>query len=141
MPVIGLIIILTAMMVGIGSNLPIFLDIPSLLIVVLFTVGALIMSRAGIVNMFGAVFSGEASKVQLEMAAAAWKLARTYIMAAGWLTVLVGGAIMAKNMDDYSMLGPGLAIMVLAVFWAGLLGYGIFLPLQKRLEDRAQAAS
>ncbi len=141
MSIVGLIIVALMMGIGMGSNAGLFLDPLSILIVIGFTLGALLLSRTGVGNMFSAVLSDAATRQQLQSAADAWRQARTYIMAGGWLGMLIGGVIMARNMTDYSSLGPGLGIMVLTLFWAILLGYGVFMPLQKRLEDRAATAA
>ena len=141
MAVLGLILAVGFIMVGIGGNLQRFVDIPSILIVVGFTVGVVLLGKGSIGTMFSAVF-GEAGKEDLEKAARGWALAKTGAMAAGWLGILIGGVIMlANNGSGLDSWLAGGAILILTLFWGALLGYGIFLPLQCRLEERAREAS
>ena len=134
--IIGLIIAITGIMVGIGSNLPIFIDPASLIIVVICTLGMLLLGGHSIPTMFGAVFSGEATIDELRKAARAWKMVRWYLLAAGFMGTLLGWAIMLKLIDDLAAIGPGVAISILTVFYAIFLAFFISLPLQSRLEER-----
>jgi flagellar motor component MotA len=138
MRIIGLLIVVVLMGLAMGNEVSIFIDIPSALIVLGFTLGALIFARAGIPNMFAASFSAEATKEQLQAAARGWAQARTYLVASGFIGVLIGGVIMLKNMDDPAAIGPGAAIAIITIFYGLLLAYGLCLPMQARLEDRAR---
>ena len=55
MRILGIVILVTGMLMGIGSNLAAFIDPPSLLIVVAFTLGALWISGASIPGMIRAL--------------------------------------------------------------------------------------
>ena len=141
MAVLGLILALGMVLTWIGGNVSLFPDPPSSLGVVAFTVGVVLLGKGDIGTMFSAVF-GDAGKEDLERAARGWALAKTGAMAAGWLGVLVGGVIMlANNRSGLDSWLDGGAILILTLFWGALLGYGIFLPLQRRLEERAREAS
>ena len=137
MRIIGLVILLALLAVAMG-DLTMFIDIPSALIVLGFTIGALIFARAGIPNMFGAAFDAGATAEQLQAAARGWTQARTYSVASGIIGTMVGFVIVLKNLDDIGAIGPGLAIAIITVFYGLVLGYGICLPMQSRLEDRAR---
>ncbi len=139
MAIFGLIVVVGIMMVGIGGNLQLFTDPPSILIVFGFIVGVLLLGKADIATMFSAV-SGEAGKEQLEKAARGWALARAGAMAGGWLGVIIGGVIMLSQTRGLDSWLAGGSILILTLFWRALLGYGIFLPLQRRLEERALEA-
>jgi flagellar motor component MotA len=139
MRIIGLIVYLfAALMVGIGSNLPAMIDTSSLIIVLLGTLGLLLFGGSRLGNMFGVVFSGEATVADLQEAAQAWKQAGAYMMTCGGIGTFIGLIIMLKNMDDPAAIAPGMAIALLTTFYGIVLGLGICLPLSARLEDRAR---
>jgi len=137
MRIVGLVILLALLALAMG-DLTLFVDIPSLIFVPGFTIGALIFARAGIPNMFGAAFAAEATCDQLKAAARGWGQARTYSVASGFIGTLMGFVIIGQNFDDIGALGPGLALGIMTVFYGLVLGYGICLPMQSRLEDRAR---
>lgn len=140
MRIVGLVLILALNAVAMG-DLTVFIDIPSLIIVLGFPIGALIFARAGIPSMFGAAFDADASRVQLEAAARGWAQARTYAVVSGLIGTVIGFVIILKNLDDLSAVGPGAALGILTVLYGLILGYGICLPMQARLEDRAREAA
>ena len=127
-------------------------------VVIVFSVGALLLGRSSIPTMVRAVFSGKATDEELAAASAAWERARSYAMAAGWIGALAGllhtvqGLVsslegVAERGFEPTILSAGVAeslggVMAAAGFllFAVLLARGIFLPLQKRLEDRAGQA-
>lgn len=59
MRLVGLAILLLALAVGVGANMEIFIDAPSLIIIFGFTFGVLFMSGTSVGSMFRAVFSAE----------------------------------------------------------------------------------
>ena len=136
--VIGLIIAITGIMVGIGSNVRIFTDPLSLIIVIVCTLGMLLLGGHSIPTMFGAMFSGEASIDELRKAARAWRMVRWYFLAAGFLGTMIGAIIMLKNVDNPAAIAPGAAISLLTIFYAIFLAFFISLPLQSRLEERIE---
>ena len=141
MRILGFIVLVTALMVGIGSNLSSMIDAPSLIITVGGTLAALLFAGQSIVNMFRAVFAGEASKEQLSDAARAWELTGAFALAMGAIGTIIGLVIMLKNMDDPAAIGPGMAIALLTLFYGMLVAFAVALPLRSRLEDRAQEAA
>ena len=137
MRILGLVLLILALMVGIGSNLPAMIDPPSLIITLGGTIAALLFAGQSIPNMFGAVFSGGAGADDLRSAARAWELTGAFSLAMGAIGTFIGLIIMLKNMDDPDAIGPGMAIALLTVFYGLILSFGIALPLRSRLEDRA----
>jgi|APSaa5957512622_1039677.scaffolds.fasta_scaffold49535_3 flagellar motor component MotA len=134
--VAGLAVICTGLMVGIGSNLPAFIDPPAALIVTICTIGMLLLGGHSISAMLKSAFSGDATPGELREGAKAWQMARWYVLAAGFMGTLVGGLIMLKNLDDPAAIGPGISIGMLTLVYGVFLGLFIFLPVQSRIESR-----
>ena len=88
--------------------------------------------------MFKAIFSGQATPQELLAAARGWARARIYIVAAGIIGVFIGAALILQSLDDPSKIGPAVSVCLLTSLYGVTLGYSIFLPLQHRLEDRAE---
>lgn len=83
MRAVGFILAVVVLMVGIGSNLDAMIDPPSLIIVLGFVVGALILSGQSIPLMLKAIRPAGMAPADLAAAARAWKLARFYSLAGG----------------------------------------------------------
>ena len=140
MRILGLILSILVIVLGIynGGTLRSFIDLPSIFFVIVITIGCLLLAGVRMGAMFKAVFSANATAEELKAAVRGWGQARRYVVAAGWIGVLVGVIIMLKNLDNPKALGPGLAMALITVFYATVLAYAVFLPLQSRLEDRIQ---
>lgn len=134
--VVGLAVICVGLMVGIGSNLPAFIDPPAALIVIVSTIGMLLLGGHSISAMLKSAFSGDATLDELREGAKGWQMARWYVLAAGFMGTLVGGLIMLKNLDDPAAIGPGISIGMLTLVYGVFLGLFIFLPVQSRIESR-----
>ncbi len=167
MRIIGLIIVLGVGLSGgalVESRLSYFPIIISLFlrpvgIVIVFSLGALLLGRTSIPTMFKVVFSREVTGEELTTGAAAWARARTYTMTAGWIGVSGGllltvrGLIItfrgiAESGWAPTIMSAGLSMALTPtmvglqfLFCAVLLAYGIYMPLQRRLEDRIGQAS
>ena len=139
MRIVGLVVVALGLAAGIGSNIPPFVDPPSLIIIATFVLGVLWIAGTPVGQMLRAVFASDLSSVNLGDAARGWELARTAAVVAGITGTVVGAVIMAKNLDDLADLGPGLAIAVLTIFYGLLVGYGICLPCQYYVERRSRA--
>ena len=140
MRILGLILSILIIVLGIynGGTLGSFIDIPSLIVVIFIPIGCLLLAGASIGAMFKAVFSANATAEELKAAARGWGQARRYVVAAGWIGFLVGVIIMGNHLDNPKALPEGLATALITVFYATVLAYAVFLPLQSRLEDRIQ---
>ena len=137
MRIVGLILVLLIPWLGMGTS-SLFIDPPSTIPILGFTIGALLLSGAGIPRMFAAVFSSRATPDELKAAIHGWAQARTYAVAAGFIGVIIAGGVLLVNMDDPADIGPGVVLAFLPLLYGIILGYGIFLPLQSRLEDRVR---
>ena len=137
MRIVGVLILVVGLMVGIGSNLPSMIDPPSVIIVIAFVLGVLLMSGTRIESMVASIFSTDSRPEELASAARGWALARRASVAGGAVGTLTGGIIMLKHLDDLAALGPGAAIGLLTMLYGLVIGYGFCLPCQKHLETRA----
>ncbi|MBT3346174.1 MAG: hypothetical protein HN712_11045 [Gemmatimonadetes bacterium] len=136
MRIAGIILLIVGLLLGIGSNLTVFVDPPSIIIVVTFVLGALWISGASVPAMFRALGSGELDSVAATSAARSWGLAAHAAAVAGVVGVLIGAVIMLKNLDDIGALGPGLAICILTALYGLVIGYGFCLPCQRYVESK-----
>jgi len=98
----------------------------------------LLLAGVSIPNRFKAIFSGQATPQELLAAARGWAQARIYAVAAGILGTFIGAVLMLQQMDEMDQLAPAVAVSLLTSIYGVIMGYGIFLPLQHRLEDRAR---
>lgn len=137
MRIIGFVLILTFIMMGIGSNLSLMIDGPSTIIVIGGCLALLLFSGQNIGNMFSAVFSGNATSEQLLNAADAWRLAAIFALALGGIGTIIGLVIMLANMEDPAAIGPGMAIGLLTIFYGLFVAYAVAMPLEMRLRQRA----
>jgi len=140
--ILGLLLTFTLLTLGMlnGGTIWNFVDLPSFLIVLALPLGMLLTARVSIPTMFQAVFSKAASPVELTNAIRGWSQARTYIVGAGWIGSLVGMIIIshAINTTRLDIISAGIATAILPAFWAIVLSFAVFRPLQYRLEDRLQ---
>ena len=137
MRIAGVIILVVGMMMGIGSNLPSFVDPPSLVIIFTFVLGVLLISGTSVGSMFAAVFTISGAPEELASAARGWALARRASVAAGMVGTLIGAVIMLNNVDDIAAIAPGAAIGIMTAIYGLVFGYGFCLPCQKHVEARA----
>ena len=138
MRIVGVVVFLMALGIGIGSNPGFMLDIPSICIVCVGTLGMLLLEGSSIPTMFKSVFSSAASEEEIRAGIRAWKMARFYSLGAGIIGGLIGMFIMFKNMDDPAAIGPGMAIALLSSLYGLGLAFGLCLPLQAGLAKRVQ---
>lgn len=137
--IIGLIVLILALMVGIGSNLTAMLDMPSAVLVVGMTVGMVLLGRHDLGAMVGGIFSG-GSDEQSRAAVAGWKATRFYALAAGAIGATAGLVLMLKDMRDPSAIGPAMALCLLSAMYATMLAFFVCLPFQAVVGRRVGAA-
>jgi len=133
---LGVVLILIFMGVMNGGSLGHVIDIPSVLIVVGLTLG--ISWQGGVPlgkvvrSFFGGVFQGD----ELREVVLAWKHVRAYVMVSGVVGTLLGMMLLFQNLDVYDAFFPGTATALITTFYAVVLSYLIFLPVQNRLEQQ-----
>jgi len=126
--------VLLAVMLGSGALS--FLDLPALLFVLL--VGGGILTTAHGVPAIAAVFRALLGRIEKNSLAAVRHTAETgrrSFVAAGWVGVIIGVVQMLSALDDPSQLGQGMAVALLTAFYGDLLGYLIFLPVERATID------
>ena len=138
MRLVGLALLIALLLLATGEYIHAFVDVASAIIVLAFLGGALLFARAPVATMFRASFAAAATPEQLGAGARGWAQARTYCVAGGIIGTLIGAIIMLINLDDIQAIGPGLAMGLLTILYGLILGYGVCLPMQMRLEDRAR---
>ena len=145
--VIGFIALATSFMVGIGPNLSLFVDLPCVIIVVGGTVAALLISFPlkditediptkclGYCIVPPKTRNATVDR-RLSVGIEVYRQAGTYAFAAGWVGVLIGIVIMARNVADISLenFGPGLSICTLPVLYGTVISYLVCLPIRTKL--------
>ncbi len=134
--IIGFILFFLLLILGMG-DLATFIDISAACLIFVGTLGIVLVGGGDIAKMFGTVFSSAATPDDLRTGSSGWQLARRAGLITGAAAAIAGLIIMLKGLDDPAAIGPGMALALLGIFYAMVLGYGICLPLQVRLADRA----
>ena len=134
--IVGYIVILTLIALAMEDPL-IFVNIPSVLIVVGLTVGGLLAGGRSITQFCSVLFDKNASPSQLMDANETALDAGNYAMGSGFVGTLIGAILMLGTLTDPAAVGPSMAIAILTVLYAVLLKYFIFTPIGRGLDERA----
>ncbi|OHD12058.1 MAG: hypothetical protein A2Z96_04970 [Spirochaetes bacterium GWB1_48_6] len=121
-----------------GSPFVIFLDFPSLLLLVGIQIMVTLAFSGfhGIARAFTAPFENTPAPAELRKARSYWKGQTTISLMAGFLGVLLGIISMMQNLSDNSALGRGAALALLILFYALILNLTIFIPYRLLCERR-----
>jgi len=95
----------------------VFINIPSLLIVVGMTASALLFSDAKIKT------------------AEFWRQARKYSIGSGIIGTVIGLVLMLASLNDPAAMGPSMAIALLTVLYGTFIGLFIARPLENQFQD------
>ena len=141
---------------GMEFNAATFLNVPSILIVAGCSFGLSLMSfplsdnvnfvRYASYCIVPPKHGAYREKVisDLEKGIFMCKRIKEYVIACGWVGVLIGLVLMLNHMDDPAAIGPAMAICLLTALYGILIGYFFFLPigtkLQMRLDEFTKAA-
>ena len=140
MRIIGLVIVLVLLLLGVmnGGSLAYFIDTPSVIIVVGLTAGISLQSGVPLMKViqsfFGVSFQGD----DLSEVVQAWKQVRTYVMVSGLVSTLLGMMTLFQALSVYDSFFPGTATALVTTFYAAILSYVVFLPIQHRLERQLE---
>ena len=143
MRVFGFILILILIVMGMynGGGVMPFLDPGAILIVLGTAIGGFLMSagpRTG--TALGSAFSKAASEDDLRDGIRAFRMGQLGALTGGFFAMGVGTLMVLSNFDDAGAMGPGMALMVLGLFWAVFAAYFVLRPLQVGIERRLMAA-
>ena len=116
-PAFGCIAMVTLVCLAMEDPL-VFVNIPSILIVVGLTCGALLFS--------GAAFNTPAF----------WNQVRRYSIGSGVVGTLIGAIIMLGGMNDPAAIGPSIALALLTTLYGVLIGYFFALPMEHRANNK-----
>jgi flagellar motor component MotA len=134
--VIGVSFVLTVLFSG--ESIPTFLDLPSALITVVFPFiyqWALFgPSRIG--KAFAAVFKKSASMEDIKKSQIFFRSCAKTVWFSALLPVVIGTVSMLKNLDDRSMLGPNLGMILLSLLYAVVIELVVIVPCLAVLKRR-----
>ena len=116
-PAIGCFVMVTLTCLAMEDPL-VFVNIPSILIVVGLTFGALLFS--------GAAFN----------TAAFWNQVRRYSIGSGIVGTLIGVVLMLGSLNDPAAIGPSMAVALLTALYGVLIGYFLALPMEHRANNK-----
>ena len=145
MRVLGFISIVVLVLLGIynGGDLSLLLDAGAILIVLGTALGGFLMSagtRTGAV--LASAFSQQPTVDGLQAGRFGLRSARYGALTGGFLAAGAGIIHILRGLGDLANSGPGLALMILGMFWAVFLANLVLLPLQAGVERRlAEAGS
>ncbi len=123
------------------GNVAWFIDLPSLLLILIFDVTMLLST--GLLKDFNNAFrlvarkKSEESVTEMKRAIEAVVLTRRVTLAAGGFTMLFQLVLIMAYMDDPALLGPMLAVGILTLLYA-LAIVLVLLPLESRLRLKLQ---
>ena len=144
---IGLLSGVSVVMFGImlGSPLPIFFDVPSLIIgpgaammllVATFGLGTVCSAfKSG----FRSLFVASGSPQDPEQARVVKMVATSginYSMLTGFIGGLIGLIQMLQNMSDPTAIGPAMAVSLLSAFYAGVMVMFVYYPMARNAEHQ-----
>ena len=134
---IGLIITVMSLMVGIGSNIEVFLLGGAIIIVIGAALGATLMtSGGGLRDGVGAIFRRDADLTHLRQGVRILRSFRTGALVGGFLTMSFGFVRIMRFVDVPEQATAGMVMTSMGLFWALVIGYGGALPLETRLQCR-----
>jgi len=139
MGILGFIVMVVMVVVGlIGSgSIAQIIDLPSVVIVIGATTGALLMSfGSGLGTAIKAVFRKTADRAMLTLGVAVFERGQSYAVASGVLGTLVGVVVLLSLIDKASSLGPGLATALITMAYGLFAAYGILAPVAASLRRR-----
>ena len=134
------------MAILLGSNLLIFIDIPSMLVGP-FAATLLLVATYGVSDLakaygagLGGLFGSEDGPPDPEKARLVMAVGRSGILYS-WLTAMAGFMIghvqMLANLDDPTAIGPAMAVSLLTGFYAVLAVMFVYLPMTRNAEQHS----
>ena len=136
MLLLGILIASIMILLGVGGDILLFINIQSILIVLGISLALILASYGGkgLGLVFKAPFARNMSKEDIKKCINIYKDLKVYLIVSGFIGTLIGLILMGANLTDLDALGPGLALSLITILY-GLLAYIISLPIQRRLEQ------
>jgi flagellar motor component MotA len=137
--VLALVFSFTGTVFMLDGALSVYLDIPSILIMVLFpfVYQCLLFGISTAKNAFTAGFRKDATLEQLTKAQLFFKSYSKVIWITSLTAVLIGIVALLTYLEDHAKFGPSLALVFLSILYGGLIHLVIIIPnsvfLKKRL--------
>lgn len=132
----GLILALTP-----GDSVTAFINLPGLVFVSMVGCGVVIAAHGpGIVGVLLRTMQNRGQgddRVHARLAAAT---GRQSFLAAGWIGLIIGVVQLLSALDNPAHLSAGLATALLTVFYAQLIAWLFWLPLERRLTETPNLA-
>jgi flagellar motor component MotA len=116
----------------------VFVNVPSLVIVLGLTFFALLASGSKIVSLLSLLTRKDVLPDELHDASYTVFMAGRYSMSAGVVGVLIGLVLMLGSMDDPAAIGSGVAVALLTALYGVILKYFIYAPILHRIEAKIQ---
>ena len=133
---LGALVSFAAILAGIclGSGSAAFVDIPSILFVILGGGGMVVAAHgvSAVVLVTRTVLSRIAPE-EIEDARSVFQTGIRAFTAAGWLGVIIGVVQMLTHLDDPSQVGPATAVALLTAFYCHVFAYMVCMPLERSL--------
>ena len=123
--------------VGMYSDLRMFIDLPSLLIVVFppLALSSAMYSLNEVIDSFRAVLTnGKIDRMKAHQAIYILKSIRSIARAMAMVSPSIGAVIILLTLDDPSVLGPSIAVAILSFIYGIILAELIIGPLEHRAQ-------
>jgi len=118
------------------ENPLVFVNVPSLVIVLGLTFFALLASGNKIVSLLSLLTRKDVLPDELHDASYTVFMAGRYSMSAGVVGVLIGLVLMLANLDDPAKIGPAMAVCLLTALYGTILKYFIYAPILHRIDAK-----
>lgn len=129
--------LMTGIMTGGMANFILFVDLPSLIIILIILIP--ILASAGLLRDFNNAFSVALSKkkdwtlLEIKRAREAVELARKTLVASGAFTFLFAMVVILRTLDTPETLGPNMAVALLTFIYAEILNL-LLLPISSKIK-------
>ena len=119
-----------------GSWIAFYLDIPSLLIILVFDLLFSVCLYGAVPSgqYFRAVFQKEPEEPLRQQAIRYFRSMAGYTLAVGLMGFILGMIAVLANLEDTSSVGPNLAVGIITVLYAVMVNMAVFIPFRAALE-------
>lgn len=133
----GVVLYLFTFVICMDGMVGAFVTVNALIIANLIPLGMMLLGGCNVPLMIKSQFSNNITNEELSKAITDWGHASRYFLIGGGACALIGIAMIISGLPDPAKIGPGMAIALLGALYAIIFSYGIALPCQVYLKDRA----